>query len=65
MYRTGKSYLLNKVLLNRNKGGFAVGPSINSITKGLLIWPELLEVENSKGEKLNVLLIDTEGIGAM
>jgi hypothetical protein len=35
MYRTGKSYLLNKVLLDRKKGeqGFGVGPSINPCTK--------------------------------
>lgn len=35
MYRTGKSYLLNKVLLNleKGKGGFGVGPSINPCTK--------------------------------
>lgn len=35
MYRTGKSYLLNKVLLNRqkNESGFGVGPSINPCTK--------------------------------
>ena len=34
LYRTGKSYLLNRVLLNR-KGGFGVGPSINPCTKGI------------------------------
>ena len=33
-YRTGKSYLLNRGLLNR-KGGFGVGPSINPCTKGI------------------------------
>ena len=37
MYRTGKSYLLNRVLLNR-KGGFGVGPTIQPCTKGLWIW---------------------------
>ena len=35
LYRTGKSYLLNRILLNR-KGGFGVGPSVNPCTKG--IW---------------------------
>ena len=34
MYRTGKSYLLNRVLLNR-KGGFGVGPTVNPCTKGI------------------------------
>jgi hypothetical protein len=32
MYRTGKSYLLNRMLLNRS-GGFGVGPTINPCTK--------------------------------
>jgi hypothetical protein len=32
MYRTGKSYLLNRMLLNRSNG-FGVGPSINPCTK--------------------------------
>jgi polynucleotide 5'-kinase involved in rRNA processing len=33
-YRTGKSYFINKVLLNReNKNGFNVGPTINPCTK--------------------------------
>ena len=37
MYRTGKSYLLNRMLLNRQKG-FGVGPTINPCTKGLWVW---------------------------
>jgi Guanylate-binding protein, N-terminal domain len=32
MYRTGKSYLLNRMLLDRS-GGFGVGPTINPCTK--------------------------------
>jgi hypothetical protein len=32
MYRTGKSYLLNRMLLNR-QNGFGVGPTINACTK--------------------------------
>jgi Guanylate-binding protein, N-terminal domain len=39
MYRTGKSYLLNRVILNVQKGeGFGVGPTINPCTKGLWMW---------------------------
>jgi hypothetical protein len=37
MYRTGKSYLLNRMLLNRSDG-FGVGPTINPCTKGLWVW---------------------------
>lgn len=32
MYRSGKSYLLNRVLLNRSRG-FDVGHTINACTK--------------------------------
>lgn len=32
MYRTGKSYLLNRMILNR-QSGFGVGPTINPCTK--------------------------------
>lgn len=32
MYRTGKSYLLNRVLLKRNNG-FGVGSTVNACTK--------------------------------
>ena len=38
MYRTGKSYLLNRMLLNRS-GGFGVGPTINPCTKVLYLLP--------------------------
>lgn len=37
MYWTGKSFLLNRMLLDRQKG-FGVGPTINPCTKGLWIW---------------------------
>ena len=32
-YRTGKSFLLNRVILNKLNGGFGVGPTINPCTK--------------------------------
>ena len=32
-YRTGKSFLLNRVILDKVKGGFSVGPTINPCTK--------------------------------
>jgi len=63
MYRTGKSYLLNRMLLNRGSG-FSVGPSINPCTKGLWIWSKPISGYSSDGTPLNVLIIDTEGIGA-
>ena len=64
MYRTGKSYLINRMLLNRQKG-FTVGPTVNPCTKGLWIWSKPIYGESSKGKRLPVLLIDTEGFGAL
>ena len=63
-YRTGKSFLLNRVIINTTEmKGFGVGPTINPYTKGLWLWTQLLQTEY-QGEKLKVLLIDSEGIGA-
>ncbi len=64
LYRTGKSYLLNRILLNRNNG-FGVGPTINPCTKGLWCWGVPLKGLSPEGEKVNVLIIDSEGIGAL
>ena len=65
MYRTGKSFLLNRILLNK-KGecGFGVGPTINPCTKGIWVWSQPLEAEIN-GEKMPVLLMDSEGLGAI
>jgi hypothetical protein len=58
-YRTGKSYILNRVLLGRSNG-FNVGHTINACTKGLWMWPELVRL----GDK-ECLIIDTEGLGSL
>ena len=63
MYRTGKSYLLNRVLLNQSNG-FTVGPSINPCTKGLWMWSKTIQAHTPQGKPINLLIIDTEGIGA-
>lgn len=59
LYRTGKSYLLNRLLGRQD--GFEIGPTINSCTKGLWIWGEPIFLED---RNLKVLLIDTEGLGS-
>ena len=64
MYRTGKSYLINRMLLNRQKG-FSVGPTINPCTKGLWVWSKPIYGDDGTGKRLPVLLIDTEGFGAL
>lgn len=64
LYRTGKSYLLNRMLLNRSNG-FGVGPTVNPCTKGLWVWGKPLIGQTTDGDTINVLVIDSEGIGAL
>jgi hypothetical protein len=54
LYRTGKSYLLNRVILNKSQG-FNVGPTINPCTKGLWIWNQPISTQDNK----SVLVVDT------
>ena len=65
-YRTGKSFLLNRVLLEKKEiNGFNVGPTFKPCTKGIWIWSEPLMISNSHCPKsFPVFLIDTEGLGA-
>ena len=62
-YRTGKSFLLNTMLLNC-KHGFAVGPTINPKTKGIWIWGKPLTCKTNKNELVNVIVMDSEGLGS-
>mmetsp|Transcript_960 Transcript_960/g.873 ORF Transcript_960/g.873 Transcript_960/m.873 type:complete len:256 (+) Transcript_960:71-838(+) len=64
MYRTGKSYLLNRMLLDRSTG-FGVGPTINPCTKGLWIWGSPIKGQTLDGDPLDIIIIDSEGIGAL
>ena len=63
-YRTGKSFLLNRVLLNNKaKSGFSVGPTFKPCTKGIWIWSEPIMIKNNNME-FPCFMIDTEGLGA-
>lgn len=64
MYRTGKSYLLNKIILDKPKG-FAVGPTVNPCTKGIWIYCSPIEIYDNDNRKINVIVVDTEGLGAL
>ena len=64
MYRTGKSYLLNRIILNRKKG-FGVGPTVNACTKGLWIWGRPISATTSEGDPCSIIVVDSEGIGAL
>ena len=65
-YRTGKSFLLNRIILNRKeKLGFNVGPTIRPCTKGIWIWSDPLTISNVHNPSpFPTYLIDTEGLGA-
>jgi hypothetical protein len=56
-YRTGKSYLLNKIILQNKEGeGFGVGPTVNPCTKGLWVWSKPI-VSQWQGNEIKVLVI--------
>ncbi len=63
-YRTGKSYLLNRIILEQTKAGFGVGPTINPCTKGLQIWSQPIETTH-EGRPLKVFVVDSEGMGSV
>lgn len=62
MPRTGKSYLLNKMLLNR-KQGFEVGRH-SSHQSGLAMWGKPVLGQTSSFETISILIIDinTDGL---
>ena len=63
-YRTGKSFLLNRVILNnKSKSGFTVGPTFKPCTKGIWVWSEPIMIKNNN-EEFPCFMIDTEGLGA-
>jgi hypothetical protein len=55
MYRTGKSFLLNRILLGQT-GGFPVGNTVNACTKGLWIWSKPLRAKAADGTPVNLLV---------
>jgi hypothetical protein len=64
-YRTGKSFLVNRMLLDVLGNGFQVGSTVNSCTKGLWMWNRPLKTKGPDGSLINVLVVDTEGIGSL
>ena len=65
-YRTGKSFLLNRVLIDKKSlKGFDVGPTIKPCTKGIWLWSTPLIISNNYSPTpFPAYLIDTEGLGA-
>ena len=46
-------------MIFRNNG-FGVQSGTHSCTKGLWMWDEIFQCENENGEKLNLIIIDSE-----
>ena len=65
-YRTGKSFLLNRVLIEKKTSkGFEVAPTIKPCTKGIWLWSSPLIISNNySNTSFPAYLIDTEGLGA-
>ena len=65
-YRTGKSFLLNRVLIEKKSSkGFEVAPTIKPCTKGIWLWASPLIISNNySNTPFPAYLIDTEGLGA-
>ena len=42
-----------------------MGSTINACTKGLWIWPEIVKGRTAEGKDVNIVVIDTEGIGSL
>ena len=60
-YRTGKSYLLNRILGASPKDGLKVSGTTASCTKGLWLMRKTLEGPDG----CTILVLDTEGLGSM
>lgn len=63
-YRTGKSFLLNKLIGSGGTKAFSVGDTIEACTRGINLWSEPLEVKNEDGSSFAILFLDTEGISS-
>ena len=63
-YRTGKSFFINRVLLDIKNGGFSVGHTVNACTKGIWLWNDTISPDPENEHKdMDVLVLDTEGFG--
>ena len=60
-FRTGKSYLLNKLMGLKEGSGFTVSPSMGACTRGLWLWTRPLEIPS---QNLEIFFMDTEGLDA-
>lgn len=61
-YRTGKSFLLNRLARAASGTGFGVGETVQACTKGLWVYKRFFATDDPDKD---MLFIDTEGIDAL
>jgi hypothetical protein len=65
-YRTGKSFFLNRCVLDEPyKSGFNVGSTIQACTKGIWMYTKTVQCADDSGSEFCTVVMDTEGIGAL
>ena len=72
MHRTGKSYLMNTLLVEQHQQrqqrtgscGFKVGKGLSTCTKGVWIFNKVVEIARPDGSTARLLLLDTQGTGS-
>ena len=57
-YRTGKSYIMNR-LLNRSDG-FTLGDTYDSCTRGIWMWDNIIKHTNKLSHSMHLIYLDTE-----
>jgi len=63
--RTGKSYILSKMIdLNAPPDCFHLGHEMSAKTMGIWMWSQPLKILDKRGQELNLILLDTEGVDA-
>ena len=60
-YRTGKSFMLNRLAECGAEGGFGVGDTVQACTKGLWVCKHFFRVNDT----MDALIVDSEGIDAL
>jgi len=57
-YRTGKSYLLNRIV--QQKDAFGVGHRDVTETKGIWMYEEMIQIKQEDGNSVKFLVLDAE-----
>ena len=71
MHRTGKSFLMNSLLLSQSQQsegcvrGFKVGNGLNTCTKGVWIYNQVVQMTRSDGSLARFLVLDHSAIGGV